>query len=388
MLTEMEVKKAKPREKPYRIPDERGLCLRVLPSGSKYWILRFWENGKEHLKGLGPYPEITLRDARIMRDEIQTARAKGLSPVSPGSVSPVSPVLFGDAVEEWLRIRMDGKAETYKRTIRFRLNKYVLPALGAVPLEDITSARVLALCRSVEDQGHAETAKRVKVIVGQVFRFAIASGWAENDPTSALKGALRPKITTHYATMDKPEDIALLMQAVIAYPYTVMRCAVLFSIYTFARPGEVRAAEWSEIRGDIWDIPAGKMKMKRRHLVPLSTQAQGVIEVLRPITGRGRYLFPSPRNDGRCMSENGVRVALRAMGFGKDQITPHGFRAMLSTMANEHGWNRDVIERQLAHVEGNAVRGAYNHAEYLPERRRLMQWWADWLGSLINTREN
>lgn len=383
MLTELEVKKAAPREKTYRLPDARGLYLRVLPSGAKYWVLRYWEDNKEHMKGLGPYPEISLKDARIMRDEIQTARAKGLSPVSPVSVSPVSPVLFGDAVEEWLRIRMDGKAETYKRTIRFRLNKYVLPAMGDVPLTDITSARVLALCRSVEDQGHAETAKRVRVIIGQVFRFAIASGWAENDPTSALRGALRPKTVQHYATMDAPEDIARLMRAAYAYPYTVMRCAVLFSIYTFARPGEVRAAEWTEIRGDTWDIPAGKMKMKRRHLVPLSTQAQAVLDTLRPITGRYRYLFPSPRNDGRCMSENGVRVALRAMGFTKDQITPHGFRAMLSTVANEHGWNRDVIERQLAHVEANAVRGAYNHAEYLPERRRLMQWWADYLDGLI-----
>ncbi|MCR4818058.1 MAG: tyrosine-type recombinase/integrase [Fretibacterium sp.] len=379
MLTELQVKNAKPREKTYRLPDSRGLYLRVIPSGGKYWVLRYWEDGKEHMKGLGAYPDITLRDARIMRDEIQMGRSKGVSPVSPVGVSPV---LFGDTVKEWMKIRMEGKAETYRRTILFRLNKYVLPALGTMKLADITSAKVLELCRSVEDRGHAETAKRVRVIVGQVFRFAIASGWAENDPTSALRGALRPKTVQHYATMDQPEEIALLMRAVAAYPYTVMRCAVLFSIYTFARPGEVRSAEWSEIRGDLWDIPAGKMKMKRRHLVPLSTQAQAVLDELRPITGKGRFLFPSPRNDGRCMSENGVRVALRAMGFGKDQITPHGFRSMLSTIANENGWNRDVIERQLAHVETNAVRGAYNHAEYLPERRRLMQWWGDYLDGL------
>ena len=172
------------------------------------------------------------------------------------------------------------------------------------------------------------------------------------------------------------------MRAMKAYPYTVMRCAMLFSVYTFARPGEVRAAEWSEIKGDVWDIPAGKMKMKRRHIVPLSSQVKAVLEELRPITGKGRWLFPSPRNDGHCMSENGVRVALRTIGFTKEQITPHGFRAMFSTIANEHGINRDVIERQLAHVEGNSVRGAYNHAEYMPERVRLMQWWADYLDVL------
>ena len=172
------------------------------------------------------------------------------------------------------------------------------------------------------------------------------------------------------------------MRAMKAYPYTVMRCAMLFSVYTFARPGEVRAAEWSEIKGDVWDIPAGKMKMKRRHIVPLSSQVKAVLEELRPITGTSRWLFPSPRNDGHCMSENGVRVALRTIGFTKEQITPHGFRAMFSTIANEHGINRDVIERQLAHVEGNSVRGAYNHAEYMPERVRLMQWWADYLDVL------
>ena len=172
------------------------------------------------------------------------------------------------------------------------------------------------------------------------------------------------------------------MRAIKAYPYTVIRCALLFSVYTFARPGEVRSAEWTEINGDVWDIPAGKMKMKRRHIVPLSLQVKAVLDELRPITGNTRWLFPTPKNNGHCMSENGVRVALRAMGFTNEQITPHGFRAMFSTIANEHGINRDVIERQLAHVEGNTVRGAYNHAEYMPERIKLMQWWADYLDEL------
>jgi len=383
MLTELQVKSAKAQGKSYMIRDDRGLYLRVDASGRKYWILRFWERGKEHQKSLGPYPDISLRDARLRRDEIQTARAKG---ESPSTVQ--APRLFSETVEEWIKVRMGDKSEKYMRGIHNRLRKYILPVFGEVPIRDITSGEILKLCRKVESLGYLETAHRVKVLMGQVFRFAIASGEIDTDPTAALAGALRPQNVQHMATFSHAEDIARLMRAAYAYPYTVMRCAVLFSIYTFARPGEVRAAEWSEIRGDIWDIPAEKMKMKRRHLVPLSTQALAVIEELRPITGRGRYLFPSPRNDGRCMSENGVRVALRAMGFGKDQITPHGFRAMLSTVANEHGWNRDVIERQLAHVSGDTVRTAYNHAEYLPERRRLMQWWADWLGSLINTREN
>ena len=380
MLTEIQVRTAKPRDKYYLLHDEKCLYLRVDPTGRKYWILRTWTKGKEHQKSLGPYPDVSLRDARDERDSIRIARRKA------GGASTVflqkHVETFAKAVKEWLHVRIEDRADSYQRTIQFRLQKYILPVLGDMKLDEIAAPHILALCRNIENEGHAETAKRVRVIIGQVFRFAIASGWAEMDPTIALRGALRPKKVKHYATLVTPEDIARLMRAVNAYPYTVMRCALLFSIYTFARPGEVRAAEWREIHDDTWDIPEGKMKMKRRHIVPLSRQALAVLDELHSSTGHGRYLFPSPRNDGRCMSENGVRCALRAMGFGNEEITPHGFRAMFSTVANEQGWNRDVIERQLAHVEEHTVRGAYNHAEYLPERRRLVQWWADWLDEI------
>ena len=378
MLTELQVKSAKPGEKRYMLRDDRGLYLRVDTSGRKYWILRYWEQKKERQLSLGPYPDLSLKEARLKRDEIQTDRAKGKSPKDKVSC----PSTFFEAAEEWMKVWMKEKAQTHMRTVRFRLNKYILPMLGGKALEDISPSDILRLCRQVEEQGYDETARRIKVIIGQVYRFAIAAGWVNNDPTLAIQGALRPKSVKHYSTMTDALEIGRLMKAMSNYPYAVIRCAMLFSIYTFARPGEVRAAEWAEIRGDLWDIPAEKMKMKRRHLIPLSKQAQAVIEELRRFTGKGKYLFPSPRNDGRCMSENGVRVALRAMGFAKDQITPHGFRAMFSTIANEHGWNRDVIERQLAHVERNQVRDAYNHAEYLDQRREMMQWWADYLDEL------
>ena len=379
MLTELQVKGAKPKDKRYMLRDDKGLYLRVDTSGNKYWILRYWEQKKEHQISLGPYPDLSLKEARIKRDEIHTARAKGESPISTiGRSSQV----FADVVAEWLKVRMTDRAESYVRTVRLRMNRYILPKIGTTPLRQVTSADVLQICRNIENLGHDETARRVKTLIGQVYSFAIAAGYTDSDPTAALHRALRPKIVQHYATLTDPADIAILMRATKAYPYTVMRCAMLFSVYTFARPGEVRSAEWSEIKGDVWDIPAGKMKMKRRHIVPLSTQVKAVLEELRPITGYGRWLFPSPRNDGRCMSDNGVRMALRSMGFTKEQITPHGFRAMFSTIANEHGWNRDVIERQLAHVEENTVRGAYNHAEYMQERIKLMQWWADYLDGL------
>ena len=379
MLSEAQVKSAKPKEKYYMLRDDRGLYLRVDTSGRKYWILRYWENKKEHQISLGPYPDLSLKDARIKRDELHTVRAKG------GKISTLSektPHIFGEVTDEWLKTRMKGKADNYLKTIHFRLNKYILPELGAMRLEKIETPDVLRLCRKIEDMGHDETARRVKTVIGQIFRFAIASGWAKYDPTSALIGALSPRQNQHYATLTDPSEIGILMRAMRAYPYTVMRCAMLFSIYTAARPGEVRAAEWTELKDDVWDIPAGKMKMKRRHIVPLWRQVKEIIEELRPLTGKGRWLFPTPRNNGKCMSDNGVRVALRTIGFTKEQITPHGFRAMFSTIANEHSWNRDVIERQLAHVEGNTVRGAYNHAEYMPERIKIMQWWADYLDSL------
>lgn len=379
MLTELQVKNAKPRERSYMVRDDKGLYLRVDPSGRKYWILRYWENNKEHKLSLGPYPDLSMKDARLKRDEIQTARAKGESPSRKAAETPQT---LSDTADEWLNVRMKDRDEDYLQTIRFRLNKYVLPILGSCPLREITSGHILQMCRSIESTGHDETAKRVKAVIGQIYRYAIAAGYTDSDPTSALLGALRPRNNKHYATLTNPSEIATLMKAMKAYPYTVMRCAMLFSIYTAARPGEIRSAEWSEIRPDTWDIPAEKMKMKRRHIVPLSSQVREILDALKPITGNSRWLFPTPRNNGRCMSENGVRVALRTIGFTKEQITPHGFRAMFSTIANEHGINRDVIERQLAHVEGNTVRGAYNHAEYMPERIKLMQWWADYLDRL------
>ena len=382
MLSELAVKGAKPREKSYMVRDDRGLYLRVDPSGCKYWIFRYWENKKEHKLSLGPYPDLSLKDARTKRNELQTARAKGEKISRKDKDTEQN--TFENVVYEWLKVRMQDKAASYIKMIGLRLKKYILPVLGAMPITEITSKDILQICRQIEDEGHDETARRIKIITGQVFRFAVASGLINSDPTSALHGALRPMKREHYPTFTNPSEIAILMRVIKSYPYSMMRCAILFSIYTAARPGEIRKAEWSEINGDTWEIPAEKMKMRRKHIIPLSSQVKAILAELRPITGKGRWLFPSPRNDGRCMSENGVRTALRAMGFSKEQIVPHGFRAMFSTIANEHGINRDVIERQLAHVEKNAVRGAYNHAEYMPERIKLMQWWADYLDGLNN----
>jgi len=377
-ITDIAAKSAKPREKSYRIHDERGLYLRIDPNGSKYWIVRYWVDGREHQKSLGPYPVLSLREAREKRDAIHNARARGERPEDRRAVPT-----FEAIMTEWLRVRMKDKSSGYMKSVHLRLKKYILPALGNIPIDRITTGDVLRMCRRIENLGYIETAQRVKVLAGQVLRFGIAEGWIENDPTVALSGALQTPPRRNMATVTDADQIAAIYRAMLGYPFPVMRAALLFSIYTAARPGEVRRAEWSEIRSNFWTIPAEKMKMRRPHLVPLSEQCQQVIEELRSVTGSGRWLFPSARSGGGCLSENGVRVTLRGLGFGKDVITPHGFRAMFSSVANEHGWDRDIIEKQLSHEERNSIRRAYNHAEYLEQRVKLIQWWSNYLEGLI-----
>lgn len=324
----------------------------------------------------GPYPEVSLRAARDRNIDLRRALKSG---------KPNETETFALVAEEWFKKRIEPSiSEKHIQTIRFRLDSYVLPALGASKLSEITSSTVLALCRKIEERGVIETAHRVKLIIGQVFRYAIATDRAETDPTVALRGALQTRKEKHHGTLTDPAQVADLIRGILAYPYPVVRCGLMFSALTFCRPGEIRHAEWGEIDLDRqeWRIPAEKMKMKRAHIVPLATQTLKLLDELRALTGKGVWLFPSARNDGRPMSENTIRMGLRTMGYANGEMTPHGFRAMASTLLNENGFPPDVIERQLAHVEGNAVRAAYNHAEYLPERRKMMQWWADYLDEL------
>ncbi len=377
MLSELIVRQAESKDKVYSLSDKRGLILTVHPNGSKYWILRVYVDGKERRRSLGKWPELSLKEARAKAHDV----FKNIVSYTPQTTGGDK---FEDLAAEWLNTRMEDKKPSYVKTIKLRLNKFILPKIGEMRLNDISSAVVLQLCRDIEARGILETASRVKQIIGAVFRFAIASGKAENDPTVALAGALKTHHEQHMATITDPDKIALLISQMKNYPYDVVRIAMLFSIYTFARPGEVRSAEWKEIDFDnrLWKIPAEKMKMKRPHIIPLSSQVIDLLTELKKFTGRQKWLFPSARLNGRCMSENTVRVALRTLGYSKSEIVPHGFRSMASTILNEQGWSPDVIERQLAHVEQNKVRAAYNRAEYLDERKNMMQSWADWLDGL------
>jgi integrase len=257
--------------------------------------------------------------------------------------------------------------------------------LDSLPMTTITAPDVLAVLRPIEAGGKHETARRVKQRIGQVFRYAIATGRAERDPTADLRGALTPVTTTARAALTDPADVATLLRTINTYggqPAT--QAALKLAPLLFARPGNLRAMEWGELDLDaaMWRIPAGKMKMREAHAVPLATQAVAILRELEPLTGRGRYCFPSLRTGDRPMSENTVNGALRRLGFDKDTMTGHGFRAMASTRLNEMGWKPDVIERQLAHAERNAVRAAYNRAQYMAERTTMMQAWADYLDAL------
>ena len=384
-LTEMEIRKAKPREKPYRLGDGDGLHLEVIPAGGKYWHLRYWVNGKEKKVSLGVYPEVGLKDAREKRDDFKRNLAIGVDPRAPKPEIST----FEKVAREWHGQNIaPSKSPQYAYKVISRLEKFLFPRIGERPINEITAPELLMPLRAIESQGMNETAHTVRQIAGQVFRFAIATGVADRDPAADLRGALAPVIVKHRAAITDPRKVKDLIRAMTAFSGSpVVQSALWFSVYTFQRPGEIRLAEWSEIDLEslLWRIPDPKMKEREPHLVPLSRQAVGILQGLKPLTGHGKYIFPSIRTEARGdrpMSENTITASLRRLGFGQDEMCAHGFRGMASTILNEQGWPPDVIERALAHAEGNSVRAAYNHARHLPQRREMLQHWADWLDSL------
>ncbi|MDR1516039.1 MAG: tyrosine-type recombinase/integrase [Synergistaceae bacterium] len=271
-----------------------------------------------------------------------------------------------------------------KQNIRSRLNTHILPFIGDMKIAILTTIDILPLLQRLSNAGKHEMSRRVKQIVSQVFRYGILTGHCNTDPTYALRGFISAPKPGHFASLTKSADVAQLLRSIDAYPHPIVRYAMQFSALVFLRPGEVRHLEWAEIESGEIRIPEKKMKMDRPHIVPLATQTIELLQKTQQLTGHGKYVFPSnraPKGD-RPMSENTVLVALRSMGYTNEQMTAHGFRHMASTLLNENGFNRDWIERQLAHVEGNSVRAAYNYAEYLPERRKMMQWFADYLDEL------
>jgi len=386
--------KPAPNGKPYKLADERGLYLLVKPSG-RYWRLKYRFAGKEKLLALGVYPDVSLADARARRDDSRRLLANGVDPGLHKQLEKTHKLAaasdtFEAIALEWLAKVSPDLSEAHAARVSRRFEADVFPWIGRRPVSEIKAPDVLAVLRRIEGRGAVQTAHRAHQNIGQVMRYAVATGRAERDPSADLRGALSVVRPKHHASITDPAAIGELLRVIQGYSGSlVTRCALQLAPLVFVRPAELRNAEWSEfdLKAGEWRIPAAKMKMRAVHIVPLSGQAVAILRELEPLTGAGRYLFPSSRGRGRPMSENTVNAALRRLGYSKEQMTGHGFRSMASTLLNEQGYHRDAIERQLAHGERDKVRGAYNYAEHLPERRKMMQAWSDYLDALRDQRK-
>ena len=390
-LTDTFIRNVKPASSPRKYFDSEGLFLYVPPNGSKLWRLSYRFDGKTKLLSLGRYPTVGLRDARAKKDEAKALLDKGIDPSEQKKKQKEERRAeeresFENIAREWHRIRMSAFSEKHRNTVMYRLETYIFPVIGKRPIRKLEKADLLTLVKPLDDKGHHETARRVVQIVSQVFRYAEILGKAKYNIADGMRGVLHPRKVTHRATITDPKKVGQLLCEIDEYDgYFPLVCALKLAPLVFTRPTELRAAEWKEfdLEKAEWRIPAERMKMRTAHIVPLSRQAVAVLEELRLYSGEGKYLFPSIRTDVRPISEVTMLNALRRMGYEKDEMCVHGFRSLASTLLNERGYNRDWIERQLAHSERNGVRAAYNYAEYLPERRRMMQEWADYLGQLI-----
>jgi integrase len=383
-LTEARLRGAKPKSRPYKLRDGGGLYLLVTPAGAKQWRLRYTLGGRESMVGLGTYPATSLKAARAKRGSLRSALEAGRDPAAERRAERDSRSnTFESIAREWLA-KQPFAPKTMTKAV-WTLEDLLFPYIGGRPIAALTAPELLGVFRRLERRGKHETAHRAKQRVGQVIRYAIASGRAERDPTADLRGALAPVIVTNRAAITDPREVAQLLRALHGYRgHPVVEAALKLAPLVFVRPGELRAAEWAEI--DLgaaeWRIAAHRMKMRQQHLVPLADQAVAILRDISPLTGRGRYVFPSPRSAERPLSDNAITAALRRMGYTGEQMSWHGFRAMASTLLNETGYSPDVIELQLAHQERNEVRAAYNRAQRLEERRKMMQSWADYLDAL------
>jgi integrase len=386
------IRNAKPKTRPYKIADGEGLFLLIMPSGSKYWRLRYFFAGKEKLLALGVYPEISLTDARDRRAQARKDLATGKD---PGEVKKEAKQLamvedantFEVIAREWYDKRKHEWAPGSVRCKLHYLERQLLPTLGQRAITAITAPQVLDMLRVIEERGTLDTARRVMQMCGQIFRYAIATGRAERNPVPDLRGALMTPVVKHQAFL-KESELPDYLRSLEAYDGGLQtKLALRFLLLTFVRTNELRGAEWTEIDWDKaeWRIPAERMKMKELHIVPLSRQAITTLRELEKLTGNRSYVFPNQHNPATFMSENTMLYALYRMGY-HSRATGHGFRSTASTILNEREFRPDVIERQLAHGERNRVRAAYNHAQYLPERRQMMQWWADYLDEVATPR--
>lgn len=387
MLTDAQVRKIKPLEKKKRYADEKGLYLEVTPAGGKFWRVKYRFNGRESTLTIGSYPEITLAQARRARDEARIQLYKSIDPneAKQQKLQQVDEsILFKSLAIEWMEDRRAViKETTYLRDLSV-FEKDLFPALGNLPIDQIKGKDVLACAKKIEERGAQEMAKRSIPLVGRIFRFAIRKGIIENDPTPHLQEALKPRKVKHMARLDISEFPAFLERMDRYHGNLIIKSALQLMTLTFVRTAELRLMEWDEIdfENKLWRIPAHKMKMALPHIVPLSKQAIEILELIRPITGIKQYVFYN-YSTAKPISSNALLCAIRTMGYN-GRMTGHGFRGLASTTLHEQGYMHDAIEVQLAHKVGNAVSQAYNHAQHMDYRIKMMQEWSDFIDSLRN----
>ncbi len=392
MLTDKEILASKGKEKAYRLADGNGLYLEVSPAGGKLWRFRYRFGGKEKLLALGQYPEVRGPEARKRAAQARQLLADDRDPSAEKQAERErkrmgSENSFEALARQWhAKVAANLAATTRTKHMAF-FEHDVFPRIGKRPIGDLSAVDMLAVIRRIEAREAFDVAKRTHNLCGRVFRYAVGLGLCDRDPTRdiSLRDILHKPPERHHASLTDPREVGALMRAIEGFSGSVTTCVALkLAPLVFVRPGELRHAEWSELdfaKGE-WRIPASKMKMREQHIVPLSRQAILALRSIQAVTGRGRYVFPGERTSQRPISENTVNAALRRLGYSGDEMTGHGFRSMASTLLHEQGYPHAVIERQLAHGERNKVSAAYNFAEYLPERRVMMQEWADYLDKL------
>jgi len=390
-LNHIQITKAKPRDKAFKLADSDGLYLFVQPNGAKLWRMNYRHLARQKTLYFGAWPEVGIAAARQLREKAREQIVAGLDPAAEKRVENLARRVAADntfktIAEEWVaKNEREGRAPITLDKIRWLLGM-AYPMIGTLPVSKISPQEVLAVLRKVEATGRYESARRMRSVLSRVFRYAIATARADRDVAADLRGALITPKVQHLAAITTPKEAGALLRAIDGYTgHEITAIALRLSPHLFVRPGELRKAEWEEIdtRAAIWSLPAEKMKMRRPHRVPLSRQALALLEELQPLTGDGRYLFPSFRSPRQCMSENTINAALRRLGYSQEEMTAHGFRAMAATLLNEMGiWNPDAIEKQLAHLDTSMVRRAYTRGEYWEERVRMMQHWSDYLDQL------
>lgn len=393
-LTDVAIRNAKPRPKPYKLGDSLGLFLLVQPAGGKLWRLKYRVDGKEKKLSIGSYPEVGLAEARRRRDDARELLSFGKDPSREKKRKKVQAQIQAEttfaaiAAEFCEKRRRDGqKAWALATATR---SEYLLSLLkgsiGKLPIADIEPADVLSAVRKIEGKGKLESARRTLQLASAVFRYAVATARLSSDPTRDLRGALTAPTVTHYGAIIDPVRVGELLRSIHGYEgQPITKLAMQMAPHVFVRPGELRHAEWAEfdLKGALWTIPASKTKMRKDHLVPLSRQAIAILEDIRTLSGPDGYVFPSIRSRKRPMSDNTINAGLRRLGYATDEMTAHGFRAMASTLLNESGkWHPDAIERALAHGDSDKVRAAYHRGAHWKERVAMAQWWSDYLDQL------